>query len=174
MKRKEAIAQMEKLYASSYQKLFLYALTFLDSEDEAKDAVSDVFSNIWNQWDRQGEASSATPAYLYRLTRNRCLDILRHDKARRNYADFITDTHQPDSDDDVLLYEAKISELRNLIDQLPEPGKSILHCCYFRRFTYQQTADHLRLSIVVVKKNMLKVFKILRNQLNNSQKEGIK
>ena len=51
MKRKEAIAQMEKLYASSYQKLFLYALTFLDSEDEAKDAVSDVFSAIWNQWD---------------------------------------------------------------------------------------------------------------------------
>lgn len=171
MNRKEAIAKMEKLYESSYQKLFLYALTFLDSEDEAKDAVSDVFSAIWNQWDQQGEDFSTNNAYLYLLTRNRCLDILRHDKARRNYADFVANTHHPETEEEMLLHEKRVAQLRETINRLEEPGKSILQCCYFRHFTYQQTADYLKLSLVVVRKNMLKVFKILRNELKNSSNE---
>jgi len=160
------IAQMEKLYGLFYQKLFLYALSFLDSEDEAKDVVGDVFAHVWNQWERQGATGTANQAYLYRLTRNRCLDILRHDKARLNYATFLQAMPAPDSDEEAGLYEARIQQLRQAIEQLPEPGKSILHCCYFRRLTYQQAADHLNLSLVTIRKNMLKVFKILRKALN--------
>lgn len=162
----DMIVRMEALYESSYQKLFLYALTFLDSEDEAKDTVSEVFATIWHQWERQGDISPVNHAYLYRLTRNRCLDILRHDKARQNYAAFLQCMPALDSDDDVMNYEQRITRLREAIALLPEPGKTILECCYFKHLTYQQTADRLQLSLVVIKKNMLKVFKILRKELN--------
>ena len=62
--------------------------------------------------------------------------------------------------------ENRISELKEAIDRLPEPGKTILHCCYFKHMTYQQAAEQLQLTLVVIKKNMLKVFKILRKELN--------
>ena len=165
-KSNEMMSQMETLYESFYQRLFLYALTFLDNEDEAKDAVGEVFSKIWSQWEKRGHGEHVSQSFLYRLTRNRCLDILRHDKARRNYADFISNMPSFESDDDVLHYEHRISQLKEAIDKLPEPGKTILHCCYFKHMTYQQTAEKLQLTLVVIKKNMLKVFKILRKELN--------
>lgn len=166
-KKDKLMSQMEALYEAHYQRLFLYALTFLDHEDEAKDAVSDVFSTVWEQWERKGGADKVNLSYLYTLTRNHCLDLLRRDKARRNYAAFIANMPAIETDDDVHHYEDRIKQLRAAIDNLPEPGKTILHCCYFRRLTYQQTAELLQLSLVVVKKNMLKVFKILRKELKN-------
>jgi len=166
-KKDNLMSQMEALYEAHYQRLFLYALTFLDHEDEAKDAVSDVFSTVWEQWERKGGADKVNLSYLYTLTRNHCLDLLRRDKARRNYAAFIANMPAIETDDDVHHYEDRIRQLRAAIDNLPEPGKTILHCCYFRRLTYQQTAELLQLSLVVVKKNMLKVFKILRKELKN-------
>ena len=98
----------------------------------------------------------------YSAARNKCLDLLRRDKARRNYASFIANMPAIENEDDVRLYENKIIQLRKAIENLPEPGKTILHCCYFRHLTYQQTAELLQLTLVVVRKNMLKVFKILR------------
>ena len=157
---------MESLYETFYQRLFLYALTFLDNEDEAKDAVGEVFSKVWNQWEKNGQAEKVTQSFLYRLTRNKCLDILRHDKARRNYAAFVSYMPSFENEDEVIHYENRISELKEAIDRLPEPGKTILHCCYFKHMTYQQAAEQLQLTLVVIKKNMLKVFKILRKELN--------
>ena len=164
----EMMALMEGLYESFYQRLFLYALTFLDNEEEARDAVGEVFSKVWSQWEKRGEAEQTTQTYLYQLTRNRCLDLLRRDKARRNYAAFVASLPSFDGDDDAQHYEERIRQLSQAIDRLPEPGKTILHCCYFRHMTYQQTAERLQLTLVVVKKNMLKVFKILRKELNKA------
>ena len=165
-KNNEMMSLMETLYESFYQRLFLYALTFLDNEDEAKDTVSEVFSKVWSEWKKCGHAEQVTQAFLYRLTRNKCLDILRHDKARRNYVAFLDKMPSFENDDDVVLYEDRIIQLKQAIENLPEPGKTILHCCYFKHLTYQQTAELLNLTQVVVKKNMLKVFKILRKELN--------
>ena len=78
-KKDKLMSQMEALYEAHYQRLFLYALTFLDHEDEAKDAVSDVFSTVWEQWERKGGADKVNLSYLYTLTRNHCLDLLRRD-----------------------------------------------------------------------------------------------
>ena len=69
-------------------------------------------------------------------------------------------------------YEQRIEALREIIHQLPEPGKSILNCTYFRKMTYQQTADLLQLSLKTVKRNMLKVFKIIHNSLNKELLKG--
>ena len=121
-KNNEMMSLMESLYETFYQRLFLYALTFLDNEDEAKDAVGEVFSKVWNQWEKNGQAEKVTQSFLYRLTRNKCLDILRHDKARRNYAAFVSYMPSFENEDEVIHYENRISELKEAIDRLPEPG----------------------------------------------------
>jgi RNA polymerase sigma-70 factor (ECF subfamily) len=169
-KHDEMRKQMERLYTTFYQQLFLYALTIVDQEEEARDVVSDVFSLVWNQWTREEDITPVNSSYLYKLTKTKCLDRLRRDKARNNYAAFLSHVQLPETDDEVHLYEHHIECLREAIASLPEPGKTILDYCYFQRLTYQQTADKMQLSIVVVRKNMLKVFKILREKLNKATK----
>ena len=77
-----------------------------------------------------------------------------------------------DNYEEAMAYEQRIKELSKVIAALPEPGKTILNCTYFKKMTYQQTADLLQLSLKTVKRNMLKVFKIIHNSLNKEILEG--
>lgn len=163
---------MERLYGEFYEPLFLFAVTYLDSDDEARDVVSDVFETVWQRWQKEPSAAPmATSAWLYTLTRNRCIDLLRHDRSRRSYAELMERTEQFDTSADVADYEQSLSRVRRAVSQLPEPGRTILECCYFRRMTYQEAADHLELSLVSVRKQMLKVFRTLREMLNNHNRQ---
>ncbi|MBR1463918.1 MAG: sigma-70 family RNA polymerase sigma factor [Prevotella sp.] len=164
--------RMESLYKKFYRQLFLYALTFLEKDEEANDAVSDVFAVVWRKWQEKDDDSEPNLSYLYTLVRNHCLDILRHDKAQRNYTALMELSSPIDSYEETLEYERRIKELSKVIAGLPEPGKTILNCTYFRKMTYQQTADSLHLSLKTVKRNMLKVFKIIHNSLNKELLEG--
>lgn len=164
--------RMESLYKRFYRQLFFYALTFLEKDEEANDAVSDIFAIVWHKWQEKDNGAEPTLSYLYTLVRNHCLDILRHDKARRNYAALMELSNPLDTYEEALEYEQRIKELSKVIAALPEPGKTILNCTYFKKMTYQQTADLLQLSLKTVKRNMLKVFKIIHNSLNKEILEG--
>ena len=73
------MAMIELLYQKFYRQLYLYALTFVGDEDEAKDTVSEVFADICKTWSTGGADSHRQPSasFLYKSTRNRCLDRLR-------------------------------------------------------------------------------------------------
>ena len=43
---------MELLYEKYYRQLFLYAVTFLESDEEAKDVVSEAFTTVWQNGER--------------------------------------------------------------------------------------------------------------------------
>ncbi len=159
---------MEQLFETYYTRLYLYALNFLEDEEDAKDVVSDAFATIWQQWQHETEPKEPSSSYLYTTVRNQCIDLLRHSKVKENYATFV-EQYGELSDEDGDEYEERIQELARHIEELPEPEKSILHCCYFKHMSYQETADALQLTLVVVKKRMLKVFKLLREVLRNDE-----
>ena len=168
-KRKTA---MGLLYKKFYRQLFLYAVTFLESDEEAKDVVSEVFTIIWQKWQAQEDLQEPSSPYLYTLVRNKCLDVLRHDQAKQNYTTLMDSSQSFYTSEAVMDYEQRIEALQQVISHLPEPGKTILRCTYFKKMTYQQTADLLQISLKTVKRNMLKVFKIIHNSLNKEYLEG--
>lgn len=168
-KHKEILLQMELLYKKHHRQLYLYALTFLEKEEEAEDVVNDTFEWVWHQW-QEGEFRTETSAgYLYRLVRNKCLDILRHRKVHLRYAQMSMATESIVSDDEAFAFERRIVDLRNAVEQLPEPGRTILKNCYFRKLTYNQVAEEMQITVNVVHKNMVKMFQLLRKMLKNDE-----
>lgn len=163
---------MERLFSSYYTRLYLYALNILEDEDEAKDVVSNVFALIWQQWQQSEQPKPPGASYLYTLVKNNCIDQLRHSKVKENYALFVERYSKYSYDEEPAEYERRIQTVSLLIDRLPEPDKSILHCCYFKKMSYKETAESLQLTLVVVKKKMLKVFKFLREELRKDKKEA--
>lgn len=93
------MAKMEQLYHDFHHRLFIYAMTLLNEEDKAKDVVADVFCAVWEDWHRTASntAGYTTPnaTYLFLLTRNKCIDLLRHEKAKRNYASLLEKATPP-------------------------------------------------------------------------------
>lgn len=160
--------QMELLYKKFYRKLFLYALTYLGEEEEARDMVSDMFVQLWYKWKEEQTVHSPSASYLYAMLRSRCVDKLRRQEVENRYLQQL-EKDRFDNEDDVKEYEQTITHLYAAIQQLPEPGKTILHHCYFDHMTYQQTADKLQMSLPMVKKHMAKIFQLLRDKLKNDK-----
>lgn len=165
----EKMKLMEQLYARFYKPLYIYALSFLNDEEMSGDVVSDFFSDLWQLWQTTDYATPPPSNYLYTSVRNRCLDILRHDKVKQNYAKLSETREKFDNAEEVAAYERKITELSRILSQLPEPKKSIMDYCYFKHFTYRQTAEKLGLSVASVKKHIMRVFKMLRETLKNDK-----
>ncbi len=158
---------MEALFKRFYKPLYLYALTFLCDEEQAKDITGGVFQTVWEML-REG---SLTPddrqavGFLYTTVRHRCLDKLRHDKAIDRYTRLQAGTTPLGTEEEVMEFEQRIQQVKEAIEQLPEPEKSILKCTYFRKMTYRETAELLHTSVNMIHKRMSIVFKMMRKML---------
>lgn len=73
----------EDLFRHYAKGLMVYAMEYVGSHQEAEDVVHDVFVSLW---ERIGAVSGDNvKAYLFRATRNRCLDNLARRKVRTDY-----------------------------------------------------------------------------------------
>ena len=73
--------QFERLFKDSYPHMYRMAFSLVENADDAKDAVHQVFVQMW-----RGKPEIATESirgYLLAATRNQCLHILRDRQLRR-------------------------------------------------------------------------------------------
>jgi RNA polymerase sigma-70 factor (ECF subfamily) len=164
---RQLMQQMERLYEQFYRRLYLFALTLVDDEEEARDVVSEVMAGVWQQWldDDGGKALMPSSAYLYTATRNRCLDVLRHSQVHKRYAAMTIATDELSTDASVAEFEERIAVLYEAIGELPEPARSIVRCCCLNRLSYKEAAEVLGLSEAVVHRHIMKAYRLLRDSL---------
>ena len=68
--------EFEELFKANYSRIFYCALDLVEDTEAAKDIVSELFGDLWNQYERlRGERIEA---YLYRAVRTRSVNYLRH------------------------------------------------------------------------------------------------
>lgn len=164
----EVKRKMESLFKTFYSRLYVYVNGYLDDVERSKDVVSEVFSFVYKRMLNDGQCDISS-TYLYTLARNKAVDVLRHDKVKSNYAYFVEHSHDL-AYEDPMEYEQKILAMREVVNQIKEPHRSVLECCYFRQKTYKETADILNMSENMVKKRMAEVLKMLRRALNAPKK----
>ena len=56
-------ARMEALFKRFYRPLYLYALTFLRDEDQAKDITGGVFQTVWEMLREHGPLHTSATGY---------------------------------------------------------------------------------------------------------------
>lgn len=110
------------------EKLFRYAYRYLNDTDEAKDAVQEVFVKLWNQRKQLSEINNLE-AFAIRVTRNHCLDQIKGKRtisldAYDGYSSRISDSGDPQ---DQLQRTESVDLLKKIIDQLPEPQRSVIY-----------------------------------------------
>ena len=160
---------IESLYRRYYQQLYVYANAFLEDSEEARDVVNDVFASVWQKRKADGYDEKSFSVYAYKLVRSRCLDLIRHKQVEKRYRQLTQVSDFIHNDDDVRDFEQRIERLRQAVEELPEPGRSIIKTCYYKKLTYQQTADELQMSIHTVHKTMTKMYASLRKMLKNDK-----
>ncbi len=107
-------------------KLFRFAMRFLNNREEAEDVVQDVYLKVWEMkrdfWKYKNEE-----AVLMTMIRNKSLDKL---KTKKNKAMSLQAFSSATNHVDILVHaEHKdlVQHVRNIMETLPEQQKTILH-----------------------------------------------
>lgn len=168
MKEKEQ--QFEQLFHSEYGRMYRLAYILLGDEDEAKDAVQDVFASLWDGSITLREESQRS--FLLTCVRNRCLNIIaqweRHRKAEKQLTtadqlDF-PEPWQGRSDDDLL------EIILHYIDGWLTPQTSkIIHMHFDDRKSYKEISNSLGISLSAVNKHLVQGMKKLRQTFNRKE-----
>src|SRR5947209_2463386 len=65
--------------------VFAFCLRSLASRSDAEDVMLDVFTELWNRYDRYDPTRGSPRTYLMNLTRSRIVDSLRSKRSRERH-----------------------------------------------------------------------------------------
>jgi len=156
--------EFELLFKDNYNRLYAYAQIIIDRQEEARDIVSGVFTDLWAHYDTVDTTKPLTPL-LYKLVYNKCVDYLRHQKAAFSYLEFLKREEGPMNSYDLLEYDDRLEKAIEAMNDLPPRARDVFHKCVMEDRTYKEVADEMHVSINTIKTQMLRALKILRSKV---------
>ena len=165
----DAFATLVRLYE---KRVFALAVRMCGSREDAAEAAQEAFLAAWQGLSFfRGDASFST--WLYRLTSNACVDLLRREGRHRSAAGPSLDDEELSLDvPDTALSpqdEAERHELREAIDRglaaLSPEHRQILILREMHQLSYDEIAEVLSLDTGTVKSRISRARRQLRNFL---------
>ncbi len=156
-------SQFEEIYITHYARMKRFAAEYLVSEEDAENIVQDVFMDLWEQ---QFVLMSHNRlfAWLFTVTKNRCLDLLRHKTVVRKGAEKLMDEHKIELQmklhslealDEKIFSEPDIeSVVQSAIDSLPDKCREIFVMNKIEGKKQKAIAAELNISLHTVESQM--------------------
>ena len=153
--------EFERLFKDSYPHMYRMAFSMVENADDAKDAVHQVFTQIWRR--KPQVADDSTRGYLLAATRNQCLHTLRSRQLQRQMEDELRQ--------DIVATENEerkelLQQLQQVIDNnLTKQDRRVLSLHYDEEMTYEETATVLGISASAVNKHITRSLEKIRKTL---------
>jgi len=159
------------IFYTYYELLVLYANQLLMDHDKAEETVQGIFVKLW--LDRnQINIINSLGVYLQKSTKNKCLDILKHEKIVHNYLDKTInqskgnyEINNINNSEDIILYTELKQKIEYSINNLPDNCREIFKLSRYEGMKYAEIAQKLNISVKTVEVHIGKALKKLRNDL---------
>lgn len=160
--------EFERTVRSYRDRVYGFAVHFLGDRREAEDVTQDVFLRMWKH--RSSLEAQAVAGWLFRVARNACVDVYRRNRLQRVI----------ESDDELALENAAAGtpqpdqwaerqhlerHLRESLDELREPYKSIVILREMQGLKYEEICEALDLPMSTVKVYLHRGRRTLREKL---------
>jgi len=150
-------------------RLLFFARKLLNYSSESEDCVMISFHNLWlNRF--KIKAASNAKAFLYTAVKNRCLNVIRHNKAiikveiDENFKNNVIDTN----DIELAFVDAELHTLlHKSIGQLPSDVKKVLILNVFEKVKMHEIAEQMGISLNKVKALKTKAMNELKKDLGS-------
>jgi len=147
-------------------KLFRFAFRLLDSEEEAKDVVQEVFIKVWSGREQMGEVQN-WEAWCMRITKNLSLDRIR--SRQRRATDSMEDGFDVKNETLSPLETTEQGEsmqrINQLIARLPEKQRQVIHLRDVEGYSYQEICEILELDMSQVKVSLFRARNSVKEKL---------
>lgn len=153
--------RFENLFKDSYPLMYRMAFSMVENADDAKDAVNQVFTQMWRGKPKVSDDS--VRGYLLAATRNQCLHILRQRQLQRQMEEELQKDEAECQDEEK---KELLHELKQIIENnLTEQDKRVLQLHYDEEMTYAETASVLGISTAAVNKHITRSLAKIRQTL---------
>ena len=154
--------EFEHLFKDNYPHMYRMAFSMVENADDAKDAVHQVFTQMWRG--KPQVARESVRGYLLAATRNQCLHLLHTRQLQRQMEEELRQ--------DMALSESEerqelLQQLQQVIEEnLTEQDRRVLSLHYEEDLTYSETAKVLGISASAVNKHITRSLAKIRKNLN--------
>jgi RNA polymerase sigma factor (sigma-70 family) len=162
------------LYRRYAQKVFGKCYSILRNEEEARDAVQDIFVKIMQNLANFGEKSQFS-TWVYSITYNFCIDIVRKKKKEKTmFSDDIERAPDVAEDDvkDEFLMEMEVKHLKIVLEKLPTGDRAIILMKYQDDMSIRDIAEVLEKTESAVKMKIKRAKEKARDIFLELQKQA--
>ncbi|MDE5811085.1 MAG: sigma-70 family RNA polymerase sigma factor [Muribaculaceae bacterium] len=156
------ITEFEQLYRSCSPAAFRVAFAMLHDDEEARDAVQEVFIKLWER----GCKADNTAAYVVSAVRNVCINRLASIDIRERLVRALPldEAQPPDSS------EIDADQLNRAISMILTPReREVIDLKFTENMSYQEAATKLGVSTAMINKSIVNALRKLRNHFNHSK-----
>ena len=128
------------------------ARRMLRNQDDAEDAVQEIFLDVWKNASRFDPAQASETTFVAMIARRRLIDKIRHTQ-RRISADSIDEVLAEPStrDDKVMQTNVEAREAAKALDQLRPEQRQVLQLSIVHGLSHQEIADSIGMPLGTVK-----------------------
>lgn len=161
--RKNSIEAFKEFFESFYPSVCLFAAKYLKDRDLAEDVAQESFIEYWNRKENF-EDIKAVKAFIYTVTRNKCLNQIKQKGIRENIL-----RNEINFDDyfyELILEEETYQKLHQAVDQLPPQSRKIIWLS-LEGNNNRSISENLEISVNTVKTLKKNAYRHLRNELKD-------
>jgi RNA polymerase sigma-70 factor (ECF subfamily) len=158
-------AALETLIRSYYPVLCRFAEKFLPDASLAKDVVQESFIKLWKSR-KSFDSIEALKAYLYAITRNGCLDMIRNrsrlENRHQEAAAGMEEALEPVLTE--IIRAESVALIYQVVRAMPVKMQQVVILSYREGMTVSEIASHLGMNLKAVKKQKYKALVALRGR----------
>lgn len=148
-----------------------YLLRMGSSPDVAQEVTQDALTTLWRKAALFDPAKSSVSTWLFRIARNRRIDLARRDKSDRLDANEPLLVPQDEAALETQLEGQQRDEaMRSAMETLPTEQRELVHMAFFQELSHAQIAEQTGLPLGTVKSRIRLAFGRLRRAL---EAEGV-
>ena len=157
-------------------KLYRLALRITLNAEDAEDVVQETMMKVWSRR-QQWEQIESMEAFCMTICRNLALDKTRRMAAddqslEANEIDAPDHSHHANPEEQTIQQD-RIRLVREIIDQLPEKQRSVMHLRDFEGKSYKEIATILSITEEQVKINIFRARQAVKKRFLQSEAFGI-
>jgi RNA polymerase sigma-70 factor (ECF subfamily) len=165
-------SEFKKAVLPLSSKLLRFALHLMQDEEEARDVIQDIFLKLWQKRDSL-ERVDNIEAFAMRVTRNRCMDLLRSKQVMSNSHEQLKRGKEAYQN---LQEEIELSEtallIRKLIRQLPDIQQTVMFLRDVEQYEFEEIARVTDINVNAIRVILSRARKKVRDELLKQQQYG--
>jgi RNA polymerase sigma-70 factor (ECF subfamily) len=155
-----------ELYDRHSRLLYGLILRIVRDRSEAEEILQEVFVLVWNRVATYNPGLGPPAAWLVGIARNRAIDRLRANSARRRAIESaridVESNENPETD---ALVSEQQRAIRQALETIPREQRDLIEEAYFLGFTHSELAERHKLPLGTVKTRIRTGLLALRGQL---------